>query len=504
MAKGTTNDPESVNFETREYRNMKKKWPKIHDLKGGTDAMRAAGKRWLPKQEAESETAYKARLMLSVLYNCYQETVDEWVDKPFSVPVTVQGKLDREELANISADVDRAGKDLTAFGEELFEAGIDYGLTHFLVDYPQVVAGMTLQDKREKKMRPTFIHVPPTQLIGWKSEGSGAELKLTEIRIREYRVEPSGKYGETVTTYVRVYRPDSWEIWIADQDNAGGFKIDKQGTNPLGYIPLVTVYFKRTGFMTGEPVLDRMADLNIAHWQSDSDQRNILSFARFGLLFGKGFPAKTVKDGLTIGPKRVILEESLEADLRYVEHTGAAIQCGERDLQATETRMTAMGMKAFTASVAADSGGATKAQLGAGKTTCAVKKFVHKTATALEEGYRVASEWEQAALSGADTKLPDDFEVVIFDDFEIVMRSDVDLRILYDMRTAGDLSRKTMQLEAQRRGVLSDTFDPEAEQKQIDEEGPNLALIGPGAPAPKAKPKDASQPPENSGNAGGY
>jgi hypothetical protein len=51
----------------------------------------------------------------------------------------------------------------------------------------------------------------------------------------------------------------------------------------MGNIPqditLVTLYTKRTGFMCGSPPLLNMALLNIKHWQSQSEQDNILHVA---------------------------------------------------------------------------------------------------------------------------------------------------------------------------------------------------------------------------------
>jgi hypothetical protein len=49
-------------------------------------------------------------------------------------------------------------------------------------------------------------------------------------------------------------------------------------------ITLVTLYTKRTGFMCGSPPLLNMALLNIKHWQSQSEQDNILHVARVPIL----------------------------------------------------------------------------------------------------------------------------------------------------------------------------------------------------------------------------
>src|SRR6185295_4553940 len=99
---------------------------------------------------------------------------------------------------------------------------------------------------------------------------------------------------------------------------------------------LAPVYLNRTGFMTGEPPLEELADLNVAHWQSSSDQRNILTVARVPILFGTGIEGN---EKLEIGASSMIRTSDPNAKLTYVEHTGAAIGAGERDLERLEFQM---------------------------------------------------------------------------------------------------------------------------------------------------------------------
>ena len=52
--------------------------------------------------------------------------------------------------------------------------------------------------------------------------------------------------------------------------------------------------------------------------------------ARVPILFGRNL--KVGEDGIEIGPNRLILGEGDGADLKYVEHGGAAIEAGRQDL----------------------------------------------------------------------------------------------------------------------------------------------------------------------------
>jgi hypothetical protein len=93
-------------------------------------------------------------------------------------------------------------------------------------------------------------------------------------------------------------------------------------------IPLLPVYINRTDFMRASPPLAKLAELNIAHWQSSSDQRNILHVARVPILFGAGVRRRRQN---AIGASEMVkFNSNPAAKLTYVEHTGAAIGAGER------------------------------------------------------------------------------------------------------------------------------------------------------------------------------
>jgi hypothetical protein len=108
-------------------------------------------------------------------------------------------------------------------------------------------------------------------------------------------------------------------------------------------IPLVTLYTKRTGFMRGSPPLLNLALLNIKHWQSQSEQDNILHVARVPLLSVFG-----LEDGqeLTIGSSVATkFSDRSKQGMEYTEHTGTAINAGKISLEDLENQMRQAGAK---------------------------------------------------------------------------------------------------------------------------------------------------------------
>lgn len=473
-----------------QWEEMAPHWELIHDLLGGTLAMRRAAQKWLPKEEGESSKTYAARLSRSVLYSGFSDSLDKLSAKPFSKPVTIENAPD--VLRAFYDNMDGAGTSATQFGRELFTAAATYGLTYVLIDFPVRPEGIvTLADERLLGLRPTASHIKPPDMIGWKSEIVGGHRVLTEIRFREDKIEPDGAYGDKKVCYVRVIRRDSWELWREESNT--WVRVDN-GAFTLQEIPLRVLYFKKTGYMTGTPPMEDLAWINLLHWQSMSDQRNILRFCRAALLFGHGFSEEDCNKGIPIGGDASMLVQSSDADIKYVEHSGAAITAGQKDIDTLEQRMEILGMQPFLESAKYQT--ATKAVIDSDSTDTEIQTWVQATADLLFDLGILAAKW-LSVDKGLDA--PDsDFGVSVYSDFQISVRDPAIMDFIYKMWMSALIEDDTLLSEAKRRGIFSDAFDPKTElertaQKRKDQEMNNG----------KDNPNDPSQsvPPGSSNRA---
>ncbi len=112
------------------------------------------------------------------------------------------------------------------------------------------------------------------------------KLVLTALRIKEVVVEDGDDFGQTKVEQIRYLTPGKVEIYRKSRgtEGAANWEIFDQWETSRKDITPVTLYTKRTGFMCGSPPLLNMALLNIKHWQSQSEQDNILHVARVPLL----------------------------------------------------------------------------------------------------------------------------------------------------------------------------------------------------------------------------
>ncbi len=418
-------------------------WELIGDLQGGTRAMRAAGERWLPREPRESLEAYRIRLSRTVLFNGFGRAVQTLSGKPFAKPASLGDGAD-PRIRALCRDLDLGGRDLTTFARDVLRAALTDGVTHLLVDYPEAAGGAeTLHDERSRGARPYCVHVPARDLIGWWVGDGG---KLERLRIRESVVERDGAWGERVVPQVRVLEPGRWAVWRKPQTTEDApWRQVAGGETSLDRIPFVSIYAGRTGFLTARPPLMDLAWLNLAHWQSSSDQRHILHVARVPILFARNL--KVGEDGVEIGPNRLILGDGDGADLRYVEHSGAAIAAGRQDLVDLEDRMAVMGLDLMVGR----SGGvtATEKAIDAARADSALAGLAREVEEGLTRALGLAAQWMDLPAESAG-------RVTLDPDMGLDAQEAQEVDLLLRARIAGEIDRPTFLAEIRRRGILAD------------------------------------------------
>ncbi len=479
------------------YQRMYPRWRMIDVLLGGTEAMRAAGKDFLPQYENESNKNYEARLARATLLNMTEQTLDTIAGKPFREQV-VLGDDVPPQIEELTEDVDMQGNNLHAFCRTWFREGWAKGLSHVLVEHPTPEAKTdaegeqrprTLADDRAEGLRPYWVHVKPECLIAAYSAVVLGQEVLTHVRILETTVERVG-WEEVEVHRVRVLEPGRWELWAPDEKGEE-WHVEDEGATALGYVPLVTFYAgKRTGLMECKPPLTDLAHLNVAHWQSSSDQRNVLTVSRFPILAASGVNAD---QKVNIGPNNFLTTEAAEGKWYYVEHTGAAIKAGAEDLSALEDQMSTYGAEFMRKRPGDET--ATGRALDSAESSSYLASTVRDFQDCVELAMQYTADWLGLDEGGS---------VRINADVDLSEADAAELDALLKMRAQRDISRKTLLDEMQKRSVLSDDFDEEADAELLAEESANTMgdMFGggngpggqPGATPPADDPEEEVPP----------
>ena len=235
------------------HREMAPELDLLADLMGGTRRMRAAGARWLPRETAESWTAWRARLNRSILFNGLSRTVQTLVGRPFAKPVQLNDA--HKAVLAVTNNIDGHGDRLASFSLRILRALLIDGMVHILVDRPRDGGA------------PYFVLVRANQLIGARRDADG----LTEVRIKEELIRPIGRFGEESISAVHMINRQEWQLWQPDSAISANWSVQANGLHEFGKVPMVTLNVAPTGFMQSRPPLVDLSWLNLAHWQSASD-----------------------------------------------------------------------------------------------------------------------------------------------------------------------------------------------------------------------------------------
>jgi len=467
--------PDPVAIPNEEYDTMSLRWHITASLRGGTPAMRAAGRVYMPQEPGESEEAYKNRLDRSVLTNMYKKTADKLVGKPLKKPVVLEEDVP-PEIAVYRDNIDNQGTNLDVFSRNVLEAAIDDGVTHILVDFSdtQEVPGefpdgsLTLAQEQELGVRPYARHIRAADLIGWKWEMRNNQKVLTQIRILESVKVDINEFQQERRERIRVIEPGLVRVFekVEETDNSTTNPDDNRWmlievkATTMEVIPLVTFYTNKKGFMIGEPLFLDIAFLNVAHWQSDSDQRNILHIARVPILFAEGFGDEDNDIHIEIG-SNTFVKAPKGATLKYVEHTGKGIEAGVNDLVDLEDRINMLGLEMMVKRPVQSTETATGRIMDQVEADSILGLISRELENVLEGMLDFFAKW---------LNMPQDSGggVEVFKDFGIESKDFKDVEMLLKMRAAGDISRMTFFKEVKRRGLLSDDFEAQDEIDILD------------------------------------
>jgi hypothetical protein len=430
---------------------MAANWSMLDDLMEGTTAMRKRGQVHLPKWPGESDGMYRTRLGTAVLLPAYSRTVEVLTGKPLAKAITL-----KDVPAGVDAllqNIDSEGRSLHAFAVDLMMDCLGRGISGVLVDHPSTEGVRNRAQEKATGARPYFVRYPPGTVLGWKTKRTKAGKELVQLRLLENETVDDGIFGEKIVEQVRVLTPGAWSIWRAKAERPEEWEEVEKGVTSLAVVPFVFFYGTREAYGVGKPPMLDLAWQNIEHWQSSSDQQTILHVARVPILFAKGFDAKAK---LSIGAATAVKSENEKAELKYVEHTGAAIAAGRQSILDLEDRMRQTGAQMLVRR----SGKVTATQFTGEESVdkSVLERITEMFDTSLEQCLRLMALYLGEKFDGA---------VELFKDFGSVDLGEASAEFLLDMNKAGKLSDETLFKEVQRRDLISPDLLWDDEKKNL-------------------------------------
>lgn len=456
-------------------------WDKVDAIVEGYDAIRRAGKEYLPMFPQEDKDDYDVRLQLTKFTNIYRDVLEGLSSKPFQEEITLIGGDVPEEINSFVEDVDGAGNNLTSFASLTFFNAINASIDWIMVDAPKVETDRVISRAEAKTMglRPYWIHVLGRNVLEVKTTMIGSKEIITYIRV----FEPSNVSGvpDRVREFIRP--PAGGNIaWILHEENENAPKLEDRmvqvdaGTLSIDVIPFVPLI---TGRREGKsfkiyPVMRDAADLQITLYQEESALQFIKTMAGYPMLAANGIKPERNKDGsvvrLAVGPMKVLYGppdgNGNHGEWKYIEPSSHSMEFLKKSIDGTKQDLRELGRQPLTALSSQLTTVTTS--IAAGKAKSAVGAWALMLKDALENCFMLTAKY---------MKVQYETEVNVYTDFDNVSDTNADVDNLLTARQNGDLSQETLWFEMKRRKVLSPEFNAEEERERILEEIPSDMVL---------------------------
>jgi hypothetical protein len=350
-------------------------WLRARDVFAGEDAVRAAGIRYLPRLDSQTDSEYAAYKARASFFNATARTADGFTGLIFRRAPTV--KLPEREagvagaLRVFAEDVDLMGTSLYTFSKHVVSEVVTVGRAGTLVDW-----------ESEGEQRAYVVRYAAEQILNWRVERVGGRNVVTMVVLSE---EVSGARGqvsggdefETETVeQIRVLKlvegselrveggPRSHErgyeyqveVWRQKTKNGAQrsarptktewVKVETRIPLRLGK-PLPLIPFVFHGPRHSLPQVDKLplADIiavNLDHYRLDADYKHGLHFTALPTAWVSGFD----KDAdLRIGSSTAWVAETTGATAGFLEFTGQGLTTFERAMDRDERLMAILGSR---------------------------------------------------------------------------------------------------------------------------------------------------------------
>jgi hypothetical protein len=278
-------------------------WLRARDVIAGEDAVKAAGEKYLPRLDSQTDDEYAAYKTRTSFFNATARTADGFVGLIFRREPTFKlpqknGGVGKAMDAFIE-DADMRGTSLTSYAKNVTTEVIAVGRAGTLVDWEEVA-----------EKRAFAVLYTAEQIINWHSERVNGRNVLTLVVLKEVSLKPSQEVDvfepETVEQ-LRVLKlvpgaitnPDgsqSWsyqvEIWQQESKAANGnnrkrsktewTKIETRTPLRLGKpLPLIPFVFHGPRHFLPDVDKQPLADIiavNLDHYRLNADYKHGLHF----------------------------------------------------------------------------------------------------------------------------------------------------------------------------------------------------------------------------------
>jgi hypothetical protein len=449
--------------------------------------IKTEGRRYLPQFPKESSKAWENRLNRSVFYDAFTRTVKGLTGMVCREPPKLAEKMP-EQISKFWENVDLAGTHGQVFFRRCLNDGEVDGIFVVFVEFQPIPTGARSRADTNGRM-PYLVQIKAENVVAADDEIINGQSILTHFRYRECVTERVG-YAYRDVEFIREYNlmlpgtSNAYVEYTLHKKKAGGaagdeWVIDKTDIMMIDEIPVVCGYIgDKDGTFSAPPPLLSLALENLAHYELDSDYRNVLHltcvpiYVRIGLVKplpnvggqsagGTGQPRPAEE---AVGPT-VGVDLPLNGDAKYVEPQGNGLQATAARIEKSEYRMAMLGLSMLMSDTRAAET-ATSKRIDKAESDSALSDHARASQDAWEEILRLAAKWldieAQMPVRSTEARW-----LSVNRNFEDVVIDPQIARVLADLVAAGRLTQETMWAALVRGRVLPENFDAKLEAELL-------------------------------------
>ena len=451
---------ESPFVRSLEVIGMMPDWKVMAAVTNGTNYIRDLAELYLPQEPREDDEAWQARIDRSVLSPYTSRLIETAAGAVLRKPIHIEGDPYWSEVA---LDIDGIGSNINEYARRALVSSLTYGHSAILVDFPAATGARNLAEERAMGRRPYFVHVDAPQIWGWRKDDTN---RLTQIRIHDYEYRPLNEFGEEQVEVMRVIYPGRYDLYTLGQETvtfeeSNGFSLDT--------IPVVPIYSNRRGVLISQPGLLDIANLNITHYQRQSDLIHALHIAAMPTLVLEGYSQDSSE--ATIGVNYALgMEPGHKA--YYVQSDATSFEAQMAELQSLEGQMSTLGItKLFGQKFVAESAEAKRIDQAQSNSVLAI--ISQELESALNQAFKLAAQYV-----GMEPPV-----ITIDRDFDYYRLIGQDVAVLAQLNESGKISDETLLKILQHGEILPEDVKiadelARTQQMEVEEEDTeNTALI---------------------------
>ncbi|MFB2768574.1 DUF4055 domain-containing protein [Pelatocladus sp. BLCC-F211] len=412
-------------------------------------------KLYLPQEAKEPPKAWSDRVKRTNFDNRFEPAIKDYAGllSIFSLNDDVaQSILDNQD------DIDLMGNDIWTFFHEADQYCLRDGWCGILVEFPPADPSINSQaDLLASLRRPYLVVVDRRDILNWRYTKTNGKSTLTQVTIRECRLEPDGDFGETEAIYYRVLRPGEYQVYQIIEERSGEAQLIlvEAGTTSLNEIPLVYYSVTESQFFAAKAPFLNLAKLNIEHYQKRSQLNEVLRKCNLPVPVRRGL-IRTVEDlkkvpPLVIGPNSV-LDIPADGDFFFAEPSGSAIAASREDLKDLEAAMDRITLDFLTSGEHQKT--ATEVILDSTKTSANLKGVSRRKESGVQQIFQFWVQYTGESQGGT---------IAVDESLLQMPLTPEQVDKLESLATQGLISQRTLLLLLQRGKVLPRQFDIDAE-----------------------------------------